>query len=525
MKTTQYLSIKVLSFALSVMSPLLVLDTAQACKMTREPKQNFFINPKLGISGVFSDGAKMTADPSVVERCQSNAGKFLMISTGVRVPSLNADTADISFDGTFEQPTCSIVNSPVIEPMDFSTKKANFDSRYKFLRMCTHTQVYDLDNRPIAFSADQKACKITSIGSGVLKLEGEYCFLRISPLNRFAAQVIINDECKKASHLRKLGIESQDIEGVINTYVVGDETGVSTDVDPLGSNRFRIYIQPNDNLMALTEAYDEETPRFPSTYTPELHLGDLRVRGSGQTWFFDTTLLASNSSTSKCKAGECVRTSNFNVPVVGEVELARLNKGKFEFVDEWWFASMLDANYEGILKNPEKNLIETEFKTGDRYRLVMTFVDPYEDFNLFVSAFKQFLIDLRPVNGTAGIDVIQSLSPLAELIGLNPLDNLPNMRSPNMEEELARVLDSIAKLGAGRQWPAYFEDICDSSMSTCIKAGKSKFYLKLTAEFTVGNVNPETGYLEFKDYSVKRESPLGGSYTRKVIGMPKVVCD
>lgn len=496
-----------------------------ACRMTREGKQNFFVNPSLKASGIFSDGSGRSASPSVVERCQPNAGKYLMISSGIRVPSLNSDTADISFDGTYFPNACSVKHYLDQPLQTFEQKKANFDVQYRFLRQCTHIQIYDTDKRHIGFKYDQPSCKVTALQDGILRLDGEYCFVQISPANRFAIQVVLNDECRKPETLNSLGISAQDLEGVLNTYVVGDDSGLSTDIDPLGSNRFRFYIQPNSSLLPLSEVFDEQTPRFVTTFNADLHMGSVRVRGQNNVWFLDLALLARNTSPDTCKNSECVKVSNFSVPVVGEVELFRKMRNRFESIDSWWFASLLESNFEGILRNPERNIMDLNLSQGDEMRVTVTFVDPFEDFNLFVSQIQQFLIDLKGVQGTPGIDVIQSISPLAQLIGLNYLDGLPNLRSPDMTGELEKVLDALNRFGQNSQWPSYFERVCSSDLKKCVRAGRSKFYLKLALDFKIGQGETDTGHLVLEELKVTRDSKVDGSYSKAVTSLPEVVCE
>jgi len=502
------------------------LTQVLACRMSREGKQNFFINPELQVSGIFSDAQRRPANPSLVDRCQPNAGKFMMISTGIRVPSANSDTADISFDGTLLENACSIKNSlSFLGPQSFSEKKANFDNRYHFLRKCTHIQVYDTEKSKIQFNPNQRACKITSLGEGILRLDGEYCFLKIHPSNRFAVQIVINDECKTDATLTSHEIYYQDIEGVINTYVVGDDSGLSTDIDPLGSNRFRIFIQPPSRLFPLSEAFDQETPRFVTTYAPDLNLGPVKIRGQNNIWFLSLGLEANNRNPKNCISKACNQISNFSVPVVGEVELFRKAKDRFNSIDNWWFAALLEPNYQGILRNAERNIMDLGILENDEFKLTVTFVDPYEDFNLFVSQIQQFLIDLKSVNGTAGIDVIQPINPLAQLIGLRYLDGLPNLRSPDMAEELGRVIDSLNRLGLHRQWPSYFSKVCNSSLSTCVNAGRSRFYLRLSLEFQIGEGTSASGHLNLKNLRVRRESAVDKSFYKPVMALPEVSCD
>ncbi|MNL45669.1 hypothetical protein D3C87_1683310 [compost metagenome] len=55
-------------------------------------------------------------------------------------------------------------------------------------------------------------------------------------------------------------------------------------------------------------------------------------------------------------------------------------------------------------------------------------------------------------------------------------------------------------------------------------AGKSKYYLKLTTEFTVDHQDEQNMQLVLKNIVVKRDAPKFESYTKAVTELPKVIC-
>lgn len=496
---------------------------AQACKMSRDQKFNYFINGSANYSGMFWEGKSTIFTPTVIEKCQQSAGQYLMLSLGVRFPTLVSETSDISFDGKIQEGICSLKDAP--KPVQsFDEKKQIFASNHAFLRKCTHLEVYDLDNRPIQFKPNQVACQIRSIGNGTFRLDGDFCFLKINPANRFVVSITINDECKSEAYLKQNGFEAQDVEAALNAYVAGDDSGTSTELDPLGTSRARVYIQPKAGTLPLTEDDDVRTPRFPTIYAPDIHMGGLKLAGSGQTWTLDMSLFVDNRTDKVCTQGVCTRISNFNVPVVGEANFYSVKGAKRELLDSWWHAGIAVANWQGLLTGISKNINEVEFKVGDKYSLEVVFVDPFEDYTLFAMAFQQFLIDLKAVEGTAGIDVIQSLQGLANLSGLSPLRALPNLSSGDFTAELDRVLLALSGLNKDRQWPAYYEKICNPVLKNCIAAGKSKYFAKIRADFEVAGFDEMDGSVQFKNVRIARDSKVADSYEKSVTGFTRQTC-
>ncbi|QDK37259.1 hypothetical protein [Bdellovibrio sp. NC01] len=496
------------------------------CKMSRDPKMNFAISTETQSITGFGEAADTPQAPSVIERCQTDSGKYLMFSLGVRRPTLNSDVADVSFDGQLIDTKCSVANSFLKDQPDYQERAQVIDKQYKALRACTFLQIYDLDNKPIDFTPSQDHCQISRQQNGTLKMEGDYCFLRIRPNNRFAVTTIIKDECRNAAYMSAHGIEPQDIEASLNAYVVGDASGISTDVDPIGATKTRIYIAPHSKLLKLSEDFGAETPRFPTEFNADVHMGELKIRGANETFTVDMSLLVDNRSKKSCYNGMCASPSDFDVPVVGEVELSEVRRdGTLNYMDSWWHAGLANPRWMGLMKSGPHILNETELKPGMRYHMTVTFVDPLEDFTLFTKDIQQMVIDLKTLQGTAGLDVITPLASLGNLTGLVGLDNLPSMSSPNMDTEMERILKTLEKLGKDRNWPSYFDDICNSSRASCVKAGKSKFYSKLSVEFTIGELDPNEGIWTLKDYVVKRESPVFGNYTTRPEALPTVTCE
>jgi hypothetical protein len=514
------------TFILMAALSLMLGEAAFAtCKMSRDPKFNYYISPENQTVGMFTEGGNLNQSPTVVERCQSDAGSFLMVSLGVRRPGLNSDTSDVSFDGKLSDSQCRINNSFSRNPISFLETAGLVRDQHRILRTCTYLQIYDLDGRPLNFKNVSPSCRITTLDNNIVRAEGDYCFFRLQAASRFAISAIVKPECRDPDFLKANHINPQDIEASLNTYVTGDDTGMSSDVTPIGATKVRLYIAPYSNHLNLSDDFGPDVPRFPSDYGAEIHMGGMKIRGSLGNYVMDMSLQVDNIMQRTCKNGFCTSPADFDIPVVGEVELNEVKAGgKMNYIDGWWHAGLVPARWQGLLRTAQHNLNEVEFKPGRRYSMTVTFIDPYEDFALFRKGMQQLLIDLRGVQGTAGIDSIQPLSSLGELIGLPNLENLPTLSSPDMSAELGRIIETLQRMGQDRQWPYYYDRICDSRRASCIVAGKQKYFLKLTTEFTVDGQDDDNMELRVRDIVVKRDSPKFENYTRRVQELPGVVC-
>jgi hypothetical protein len=498
------------------------------CRMSRDPKANYFISPEGQTSGIFSDNSNRPQAPSTIDKCPEESGHFMMFAYGVLRTGINSDVSDVTIDGNIFDTKCSIQNSPGPVGSSFVNEKLLVNTKLKALRACTFLQVADLDRNPLDYKPNQTTCKITSMGQGLVRAEGQYCFFRIRPNNRFAVNVVVKDECKDANYLKQNGINPQDIEASLNAYVVGDDSGYSSDVTAIGTRQMRFYIQPSSQLMPLSEDNGPDVPRFAAEYNADIHMGDLRMAGgNGNTDGFTIlpSLLVSNTGSPKCAQGFCAGPADFDVPVVGEFALYKVGaNGATEMIDSWWAGALAQPQWQGLLHLVGHTINESELHTGDRYQLTVTFVDPYDDFTLYSKYFEQLMIDLHSTEGTAGIDTIAPISSLAPLGGVSGLFGLPTLSGPDENIDLSNILTALRKLGDNRQWPTYYDNICNANHQSCVKSGKVKFFNKLTTNFTLGNYDASIDSWEIKNLSVARQSPVFNNYSKGTSALPSVQC-
>ncbi len=500
---------------------------ALACRASRDLKHNFFVTYENQTAiKPFGDGPGSTILPQAIDQCRTSAGKYLMFSKGVFLPGIVSDVADISFDGVLQPETCRIENPLFSQDMKIDQRKSLVAENHKFLSQCTFIDVAEMNGRQLVYENQQKSCKVTEIAKGIIRLEGDYCFLSINPNYLLSVQMGIKPECANPEKLKSLGITLRDIEASMNTYVTGDATGLSTDVDPIGSSRYRFSLQPHSKMTPLSEDLSEDDPRFPSTYSVEVNMGNLTItQVSEQRLALDLSLSVEQVTKKVCYDGLCTAPAEYGVPVVADVEIYDVTKsGTRTFVDEWMVGGVVVGGWKGLFRTQQHFIDEHVFIPGKRYEMVVTMYDPYEDFQVYLKRAEQFLIDLRSANGVAGLDQIEPLSPLGQLIGLPYMSGLPGINSSDINGDMERVLRFFKKLGSDRQWPVFYSQLCDPSHGTCYQAGKRKFWNKLTTRFGVEKVD-STGVQKLVNVNVSKQSPDKSIYSKNVPALPKYTCE
>lgn len=501
---------------------------AFACRASRDLKHSFAVNfesaPPIRIYG---DGDGSTILPQMIDKCTESAGSFLMLSKGVYMPSDVSDVADISLDGDLPSDNiCRIENAIFSKPMDHDQKKSLTKRQHNFLKQCAFVTVAEVNGRPLRYNSSQQYCKVTPQGPSMVQMEGDYCFLTINPSYNLSITMGLKPECATLDKMKELGLEFGDIEAALNSYVTGDDSGLSTDVTAIGSSRYRFTLQAPADMMELSEDVGTEAPRFPTTYNAEFNIGDMQFRKAGEERLdLNMYLSVDNRQPLFCDdRGLCTAPSAFNIPVAAEIEIHKIGAQKSTFVDGWTTGGTIQGNWQGLMRVPQQSIDGLGFSKGERYKVVVTMIDPFEDFYIYLNQAEQFLIDLKLANGVAGLDQIQSIQPLADLLGLPRLSGLPHISSGDLNSDLDDSLGYFKKLGATRLWPTYYERLCDPSHGQCYLSGKQKFWNRFTTEFTVGDIGMG-GYYDLSDIRVIKESPAGVVMDRKVKTLPRYRCE
>lgn len=503
-----------------------------ACRASRDMKHSFYIHfgkkPQIQSYG---DTNNSTILPQTIDNCNQNAGKFIMLTKGVFSPTLVSDVADISLDGQIPSNNiCKIQNPIFLKPLNFEDKRSLVKKQHDFLNKCTFISVAELNHRPLRYNQNQKFCKITKTGESMAQMEGDFCFLNISPNYNLAVTLSIKPECISAEKYKEFNLPFGDLEASLNTYVVADASGMSTDADPIGSSRYRMTFQPPKSIVPLADDNGEFGPKFPLTYMAEVNMGDLQFKPSGnQRFTLDMYMSVDNMGKTQCsKEGFCSSPTSFNIPVAASVELFQTNKinGKRlkKYVAGWTMANTAQGSWKGLVRMPQQIIENYGLKKGKQLQMVVTMMDPFEDYYLYIAQAQQFLINLKGMNGVVGLDSLPTLQSLTNLVGIPSLAGLPTITSKDLNSSIDDSIAYFKKLGHTRSWPTYYSKLCDPSHAKCYQAGKQKFWNRFVTDFTLGDID-STGAFSLKDVHLIKETPDHVVMSSQLSSLPRYTCE
>ncbi|MBO9666300.1 MAG: hypothetical protein J7501_05755, partial [Bdellovibrio sp.] len=473
------------------------------CLVDNDEKIEINISPETQSWGDYLGRQVITA--SKVYKCEQESGRYLMISLGGVQWNSNTGMKENNMFGTYDQKSCVLESSKAASiKLNNSKTEDNFGRQYKFLRACVDIRVVDLGGSPIVAEDFQKYCEVERISDNAVTLRGDMCFLKIKPQNQFSVQPVLNPDCIDSNYLQKMGVQAQDIFANLNILTAGDDSGLSQDLDYIGSRPMHINITPNSKTLNLTEDIGTSVPRFPSTYSVDADWGPIKLFSYGpENTELDLSFFVSNMSDQKCFAGNCGSYSNYMQPFVGQIELYQLSSNKKPaLIEEWWDGGLVPPNWQGFIQGIKYKVPDKLFTSGGRYRFVATFQNPTDDYAIFLNGLKQMLIRLYNTEGaTVGIDTIPALSTLQELGTISGLGGLGSLNSNDQTVGLAQTMNGLEGIIKSTVWPPYYDSVCAGG--TCTGFTNKKFYQRLVLEFTAVQMKGSSD-ITFKDMQMQK---------------------
>ncbi len=491
---------------------LMQVPPAQAgCIVDNDEKIEINISPETQSWGDYSGRQVITA--SKVYKCEQDAGRYLMVSLGGVQWNSSSGARENHMFGNYDTKACVLESSKTASiKYDSMKTEDHFSRQYKFLRACVDIRVVDLGGSPIIAEDFQKYCEVERIGDNAVTLRGDMCFLKIKSQNQFSVQPVLNPDCLDSNYLQKMGVQAQDIFANLNILTAGDDSGLSQDLDYIGSRPLHINITPNSKMLKLTEDIGTSVPRFTTSYSVNADWGPIKIFSYGnENTELDLSFYVSNMSDPKCIGDNCGSYSNFMQPFVGQVELYQLSsKRKPELIEEWWDGGLVPPNWQGFIQGIKYKVPDKLITSGGRYRIVATFQNPTDDYAIFLNGLQQMLIRLYNTEGaTVGIDTIPALRTLQELGTISGLGGLGNLNSNDQTVGLAQTMNGLEGIIKSTVWPPYYESVC--SGGKCTGFTNKKFYQRLVFEFTAVQ-NKGTSEVLFKDMQMQKISPVFDGY-------------
>ncbi len=493
------------------------------CIMGEDGKMQLFLSPENKTWGNFS--GKEDVFPSTVSRCKEDASRYLMLTLGVARSGKQSNLKEVYIFDNYKPEKCELKNSLSILGMMEPLAQEHFSQQYKLLRSCFELKVDDINGLPLVFKENQEHCQIKKSPEGGVTLNGDLCFLKISSRSQFAILPVIKNECRDADYLKKLGLMPQDLEASLDVLVAGDDTGNSMDLTQIGSRPILLNVAPPSKLAKLSEDFGPEMPRFVTDYSADVDWGKVSIR-PGKTTQINLSVLASNISDKNCQGDDCFRMSNYVQPVFGQVEVFEMkNSNKPVLIEEWWDGGFAAANWQGFVTGTGYATNEELFTPGKKYRIQMTFQNPTDDFEIYLSGLNQILINLSAMTGgVVGIDVIPGLQTLKQLGVFPPFMGTGGLKGDDQGVNLGQIIKGLSGIISSHVWPTYFEKVCDPTKASCLKLGKQKFYQRLSMEFTAGETDISTGEMSLEDLNLQKESTVFHSYNMTSKAFPEFRC-
>lgn len=518
--------LRILGHLLLLIGSLTMLNSAHAssgCVVDSDEKIQIQISPATQSWGDYSGNQLIPS--TLVDKCEKDAGRFLMISLGSSFWDTTNTGMNTSIFGDHTARNCSINNSQVLGEFKRSLATESLQRQYKFLRSCFDVRVVDVGGEPLIAKENQEFCQIKREEDGALTLTGDMCFLKVRTRNKFAIQPVFKRKCLDSSYLQELGIEPQDMYASLNTLIAGDDTGNSQDLTHIGSRLLHLNIAPSSKLLNLTEDYGNMMPRFTTDYSVDSDIAGIEIKQQADQAELQLKFLVSNFAQKKCAGPQCASISNYTQPFFGQVELYNIGKTRQTLVDEWWDGGLVPPNWQGLVPGMKFRLSEGPLIEGQRYRVVVTFQNPTDDYAIFLTGFRQMLVaTYDTAEAQVGFDIFPNISSLSNLGTLPTFGGIGTLVRHNQGVALGDIVRGLDGIIQSQIWPPYYERVCGDQAS-CMKVGNKKFHQKFIVDFVAGGADLETGAMILRNLSISKRGILGGNYDNKTSGFASLTCE
>lgn len=507
--------------ALALLS--LVGSDAFACGVSTQSYVNLAISTaeeKLFSYGIKTIDENLSA--AVISNCRETAAKrrFVMITFGPEMTAQDDSIRGTNFDKKFtHNPLCLINNNPLKKIQSPEAMQSAFDSKWKFINECVEVTITEMGPRNLSYPADQEGCKITVNGPKSATFGGGFCFFKPNPESQFNLAVGIKESCKSLAGYKQYGVNLQDLEAGINYYTSSTYKDEINDLSSFGSSTIRLSVNPDNSLFRASDDFGILRPTFPADYPiNDVHLGKIQISEQGEVVILKTPLIVNNYCKSVEKNGLKSSICDYAAPYVAEISLIN-SKGQTEA--SWYDGGIAPAQWQGIINGEGLNLSKDILKVNQTYKILVSFSDPYFEFNSLKKRIKKRISNLYirfPELYTGGdisdipeIGNISNTDLMVEIGGVGEVDFPASINGLGSERK---------KLGAYYStslFPPMYTQACHPETGICQKTGKD--FVKFTATFKV-NSDYSISNLE-----VERQSKILGSYKKKITEQPEYICN
>lgn len=471
-----------------------------------EKKNLFYYGPHKGLSAIISN-------------CKNSMNQYLQFSLGVIDYYVENDIFSISYDGKIKEESCNLKNEYGLTKRPIEKIQEIVNEKHRFLRECVTVDVFEMSGLPINLKENQENCRVTptSPARSGYRLNGDYCFIKVNPLNTFEVQLSLREECKDPQFLRERKLKAQDIELSLDMMEVNADNGMSTDSVQIGTRRAKISVLPPKEILPRSVDIGNPGPSFVSAFAGDLHLGDVKIYKAGlmDQIKIDLSYLVDNfSAKTICKNGLCSSISDFHLPIVSRLELYEVKNKKDVLISQWVQASRSPNSWRGQITNRMSGFLDVQFALGKQYKLKSIFSDPYYDWIEFTSQSTIGMPNMNQFKGQPGSDSLQGLGELTPLKEFPPMDQLPGLIGHITDSNLTMegTLDRLRRIiGTQLLWPSPYQMYCSKDYEKCFKTGETRTYIEFEYQFRADGFS-DIGQLNITPQKVIRRSKALGDY-------------
>lgn len=462
----------------------------------------------------------------LVNNCQKASGKFLMVGFGPNEYSLDSSSYSTVFSQDLDSLQCQIIDNPLASQSE-EERNRYFKNRRQFLEQCVEITVAHNSSRPLTYRADQLGCTVTAVSPQRATFVGGNCFFKIYDDSEFVVAHQIKKECLNKDFLSTHAINPQEVSAATTFAVADKPTGLSTEMELLPSRLTHFILEPSSKLIALSDDYGRNIPRYlDNFYLPKIEFGALKIRNMRDGGLIKIPLLVDNRCQDTCQSGLCSSPCRFTQPVVGEVSLYQIEKGKKVYLKSWYDGAAALPNWQGFLNMPGQFIKGVSFEQNKRYAIELVLRDPKSDYTMYNKSTTPLFMPLPGIptmdfaaNLLNGIPSIASEHPIQEIEAHHLIPDFGVIRDFGKFSG-AQGVDAIQTLSKHSYWPPFYSKIC--SGNSCVKP-ESRAYYRLELQFTLGEAI-EGDDFELSHLQLIRQSKFGHNDNLQLKALPRIKC-
>lgn len=513
-----------------IISLIFILNHAFACKVDAPKNLSLFTDLTAQKTFYYQNNNVLEVNPTInIGQCQSTASakKFIMLALGVEELGAESLKRSISFNGAYGKDSCKIENLNSGELIEHEEKYRNFLDKNFYFKKCLEVIVQDSGLKGVQLPSNQKGCISRLINKNTAVIEGGFCYLKPNFDSQFTINIQLKKQCQSLNGLNEILQGPKEINGAFNTYIAGDSSGSSPDLDALTSTYFKVSTDPLVEFTDISENFGHLAPVWPATWIfPDIKMGEVKfIPYTNDFYRLNIPLFVDNRCERKCIGKVCSSTCDYSSPIAGEFTIEEKKGNNWLYLSSWFDGGVAPARWQGLLEGIGTDFPVSELKEGNTYKIKFEMNDPKIDFDIFKNSFNKQIPDFSAVIGriTRG-STIQEIGHIPVIPGGNVIPN-----SRDIPITLGAVFDGIQRgvqelesmLNFGN-WPAYFNTICSRDLKTCIKNTDTIFYSEITFK-VIKTASREAPVFEI--LSNQSRSFLNPKLQNLSTKLPKINCD